>query len=286
MPGTLYVVATPIGNLEDASPRVLRVLRESAVVACEDTRRTALLLERFGVATPTVSCHRFNEKERLQELLHRLCLGEDVALVSDGGTPGVSDPGRLLVEAALAEGLAVSPIPGPSAAATLLSASGLPADRFVFEGFLPARPGERRRRLRELRGETRTVVAFEAPHRLLDTLRDLTAIFGDRRIVLGRELTKMHETLLSGSAAELAQALSPGPVRGEIALAIAGAREAAEPAPADEEQARRLRETWATALQASGGDRRDALRRAAKELQLGRAELWRLLHELGEDTGR
>lgn len=286
MPGTLFVVATPIGNLEDASPRVVRTLQQVAVVACEDTRRTAHLLERFGVGTPTVSCHRFNERERLDALLERLRRGDDVALVSDGGTPGVSDPGRLLVEAALAAGLRVSPVPGPSAPAALLSASGLAGDRFVFEGFLPARPGERRRRLRELRGESRTLVVFEAPHRLMDTLRDLEAIFGERRLVLGRELTKLHETVLRGTAAELSKALSPGPVRGEVALAIAGAEAAEGASPVDEEQAARLREAWATALQASGGDRRDALRRAAKELGLGRAALWRMLHELGEDTGR
>jgi 16S rRNA (cytidine1402-2'-O)-methyltransferase len=168
---------------------------------------------------------------------------------------------------------------------TLLSASGLPADRFVFEGFLPARPGERRRRLRALRSETRTVVLFEAPHRLLDTLHDLAAIFGERRLVLGRELTKMHETILGGCARELAQALGTTPVRGEITLAVAGA-EGAHVAGEDEAQASALREAWASALEASGGDRRDALRRAAKALGIGRAVLWRRLEELGEDTGR
>ena len=284
MPGTLYVVATPIGNLDDTSPRALRVLRQASLVACEDTRRTALLLERFGLTVPTVSCHRFNERERLHELLERMKAGDDVALVSDGGTPGVSDPGRLLVQAALDAGLPVSPVPGPSAVATLLSASGLPADRFVFEGFLPARPGERRRRLRALRAETRTLVLFEAPHRLLDTLHDLAAIFGERRIVLGRELTKVHETVLRGTARELAEKLG-GAVRGEITLAVAGAA-AAEAAGADEARAATLREAWAEALAAAGGDRRDALRRAAKALGMGRAVLWRQLEELGEDTGR
>jgi len=284
-PGTLYVVATPIGNLDDASPRALRVLGQASLVACEDTRRTAQLLERFALAVPTVSCHRFNERDRLQELLERLRAGHDVALVSDGGTPGVSDPGRLLVEAALDAGLPVSPVPGPSAVATLLSASGLPSDRFVFEGFLPARPGERRRRLRALRDETRTLVLFEAPHRLMDTLQDLAVIFGERRLVLGRELTKVHETVLRGSARELATSLAEGPVRGEITLAVAGADAAAD-AGEDEAQATAVREAWAAALVASGGDRRDALRRAAKVLGMGRAALWRRLDELGEDTGR
>jgi 16S rRNA (cytidine1402-2'-O)-methyltransferase len=284
-PGTLFVVATPIGNLDDASPRALRVLRQTSLVACEDTRRTAQLLERFGVAVPTVSCHKFNERERLVALLQRMKAGQDVALVSDGGTPGVSDPGRMLVEAALEAGLPVSPIPGPSAVATLLSASGLPADRFVFEGFLPARPGERRRHLRTLRAETRTLVLFEAPHRLLDTLQDLAAIFGDRRLVLGRELTKVHETVLRGTARQLAEGLASGPVRGELTLAIAGAQGAAAEGW-DEAETSALRQAWAAALQAAGGDRRDALRRAAKELRMGRAALWRRLDELGEDTGR
>lgn len=284
-PGTLFVVATPIGNLEDVSPRVLRVLGRVSLVACEDTRRTAQILERFGLTASTVSCHKFNERARLGELLDRVQAGEDVALVSDGGTPGVSDPGRHLVEAALDAGLPVSPIPGPSAVATLLSASGLPADRFVFEGFLPARPGERRRRLRALRTESRTLVLFEAPHRLLDTLQDLAAILGERRIVLGRELTKIHETVLRGSARELADMLAAGPVRGEITLAVEGAA-AAEAAAPDEADAAALRRAWAAALSASAGDRRDALRRAARELGMGRAELWRRLGELGEDTGR
>jgi 16S rRNA (cytidine1402-2'-O)-methyltransferase len=286
MSGTLYVVATPIGNLEDASPRVLRTLREVQAIACEDTRRTALLLERFGIDTPTVSCHRFNEAERIAPLLARLQAGESMALVSDGGTPGVSDPGRLLVEGALRHGIPVSPIPGPSALTALLSASGLPADRFVFEGFLPPRAGERRRRLRELRGETRTVVLYEAPHRILDTLVDLEAIVGDRRMVLGRELTKAHETLLRGDAASLRESLASAPVRGEIALVIAGAAgDAATTAP-DEAEAARLRQAWSEGLAASGGDRRDALRRAARALGLGRAELWRRLQELGENPGR
>ncbi|HEX5044970.1 MAG TPA: 16S rRNA (cytidine(1402)-2'-O)-methyltransferase [Candidatus Polarisedimenticolaceae bacterium] len=285
MPGTLFVVATPIGNLDDTSPRAQRLLGRVSLVACEDTRRTAQLLERFGATVPTVSCHKFNERERLIELLQRVRSGEDVALVSDGGTPGVSDPGRHLVEAALEAGLPVSPIPGPSAVAALLSVSGLPADRFVFEGFLPARPGERRRRLRALRAETRTLVLFEAPHRLLDTLRDLAAIVGERRIVLGRELTKVHETVLRGSARELAEALAAAPVRGEITLALAGADRGGGAAP-DEADAAALRRAWVAALSASGGDRRDALRRAARELGVGRAELWRRLEELGEDTGR
>lgn len=222
MPGTLFVVATPLGNLDDLSPRARRVLESVAAIACEDTRRTAKLLARFALTTPTVSCHRFNERARIEPLLRILRDGGDVALVSDGGTPGISDPGRLLIEAALEEEILVSPVPGPSAVAAILSACGLTADRFVFDGFLPHRPGARRSRLKELQGEPRTIVLFETPHRIRETLRDVDAIFGARRLVLGRELTKQHETLLRGTARQVAERLGEAPVRGEITLALSG----------------------------------------------------------------
>ncbi len=281
MPGTLFVVATPLGNLEDLSPRAERVLRSAALIACEDTRRTAKLLARFGIEARTVSCHRFNERARLEPVLKIVREGADVALVSDGGTPGVSDPGSLLVRAAREEGLRVSPVPGPSAVAALLSASGLPADRFVFDGFLPHRSGERRRRLAQLAGETRTVVVFEAPHRIRETLGDMAEALGDRRLVLGREMTKIHESFLEGSASEILSALGGGEVRGEIAVAFAGAPEGAGrrlPAAAE-----RLAETWREALEAAGGDRRAALKAASKRLGVGRDELARRLAEIGED---
>jgi 16S rRNA (cytidine1402-2'-O)-methyltransferase len=278
--GTLFVVATPLGNLDDLSPRALRTLRAVAAVACEDTRRTRRLLTRFGVKVATVSCHRFNERQRLEPVLRRLRTGEDIALVSDGGTPAVSDPGALLVRAALEEGLRVCPLPGPSAVATLLSASGLPADRYVFEGFLPHRAGERRRRLRELRDEARTAVLFETPHRLLEALRDIEEVLGPRRIVLGRELTKLHETILSGTASELAERLAGEPVRGEITLAVAGRGTAV---PAGDATARRIAACWRDTLRETGGDRRKALRVAARILGLRRAELQRRLAELGDD---
>ncbi|HKQ60954.1 MAG TPA: 16S rRNA (cytidine(1402)-2'-O)-methyltransferase, partial [Candidatus Polarisedimenticolaceae bacterium] len=207
MAGQLFVVATPLGNLDDLAPRALETLRRVDAIACEDTRRTAKLLARFALDKPLLSCHRFNEAQRLRPVLERLTRGESVALVSDGGTPGVSDPGALLVRAVLDAGIPVCPLPGPSAVTTLLSASGLPADRFIFEGFLPPRAGERRRRLRELREETRTLVLFEAPHRIEATLADLAAIFGERRLVLGRELTKRHESVLAGTARSVAARL-------------------------------------------------------------------------------
>ena len=278
--GTLFVIATPLGNLEDLSPRAVEGLSRVERIACEDTRRTAKLLARFQIHTPTLSCHRFNEQARLTPILGILAAGGDVALVSDGGTPGISDPGSLLVRETLAAGFEVRPIPGPSAAAALLSVSGLPADRYVFEGFLPHRAGARRRRLRELKAEMRPTVLYEAPHRIRDTLADLDSIVGRRPIVLGRELTKLHETLLRGSAAELLEALPEEP-RGEICMVLAGA-DGSE--IHSETGAESVRVAWRAALDASGGDRRAALRAAARELGMKRPELYRLLVELDEET--
>lgn len=255
-----------------------------AAIACEDTRRTARLLARFGIATPTLSCHKFNERSRLESVLGLLREGRDVALVSDGGTPGISDPGALLVRAARAAGFRVVPVPGPSAAIALLSASGVAADRFVFDGFLPHRSGERRRRLREIRDEARATVVFETPHRLREALDDMAEVLGERRIVLGRELTKLHETILEGTPSSVAAALGTAPIRGEIAIVIDAATDRAERArPAVEAGERRLIETWRRHLEGSGGDRRRALRDAARELGFDRPELQRRLAELGLD---
>jgi 16S rRNA (cytidine1402-2'-O)-methyltransferase len=279
--GTLYVVATPIGNLEDLSARALRVLRSVSRIACEDTRRTAKLLARHEVSTPTVSCHSFNERKRVASLLERLRRGEDLALVSDAGTPGISDPGAILVRAALDAGFRVAPVPGPSAVMALLSASGLAGDRFVFEGYLPARGAERRRRLAELRTESRTLVLFEAPHRIRRTLQDLADLLGERTVVLGRELTKLHETILRGSARQLLESLEKDPIRGEFTLAIEGApggEKARETSTAAEE----VRRVWREALREAEGDSRSALRLAARRLGLRRPALFRMLSELGE----
>jgi len=277
--GKLYIVATPLGNLDDVSSRALATLRSVDCIACEDTRRTAKLLARHDIATPTISCHRFNEMERLEPILRRLGAGEDVALVSDGGTPGISDPGALLIKTALEQQIAVVPIPGASAAATLLSCSGLPADRYVFEGFLPHRGGERRTRLRELRQETRTLVVFESPHRILGTLDDIKEIYGQRLLVLGRELTKRYETILRGTAAEIATRLGPAP-RGEFTIAMAGAT-GDELSSEPEEPSQRLLDGWRDALSEAGSDRRKALKLASRKLGLKRAELYRSLVELG-----
>lgn len=281
MPGKLLVVATPLGNLDDLTPRALGALRSAEIVLCEDTRRTAKLLARYGLSVPTLSHHRFNEKQRIESILGRLRAGQTVAMVSDSGTPGVADPGALLVRAALRDGITVSPLPGPSAVATLLSVSGLPADRYVFEGFLPSREGERRRRLRGLREEPRTLVFFEAPHRVVAALRDMEEILGPREVVLGRELTKQHEEILRGTPDEVASRLGRG-VRGEITLVVAGADPSGGEATVDA-AAERLLQCWRAALEAADGDRRSALRQTARTLGLKRAELYRRLAELGRD---
>jgi 16S rRNA (cytidine1402-2'-O)-methyltransferase len=274
----LLVVATPLGNLEDISPRALEALRTADLVACEDTRRTAKLLARHGIEVPTLSCHRFNETRRIESLLERVRSGARVALVSDGGTPGISDPGAQLVRAALEAGLPVRPLPGPSAPVALLSASGMPADRYVFDGFLPARAGERRRRLRELREERRTLLLFEAPHRIRAALSDIGEILGDREVVLGRELTKVHETILRGTAEEVRARLGTE-IKGEITLAVSGCR---GDAGATDARASEIVSTWRREIERAAGDRRAALRQAARALGLDRAELRRRLDELGE----
>jgi 16S rRNA (cytidine1402-2'-O)-methyltransferase len=275
--GRLLVIATPLGNLGDVSPRALEELRRASCIACEDTRRTQKLLARHEISAPLVSCHKFNERRRLPELIARLESGADVALVTDGGTPAVSDPCAAIVRAALAAGAAVVPVPGPSAVTAALSISGFACDRFVFDGFLPARATERRRRLRELVIEPRTLVVFEAPHRIVATLADVAEIFGERPLVAARELTKLHETVLRGTAREFARALGPTP-RGEFTLVFEGAGD--EPRASETSGTERLREAWRAALEATQGDRRLALRQASRALGLSRAELQRALDEI------
>ncbi len=223
--GTLWVVATPIGNLEDLSARARLVLAHVAAIAAEDTRHTRQLLMHCGIGTPLLALHGHNEAAQTPVLVARLQRGEDLALVSDAGTPLLSDPGYLLVRAARAAGLRVTPVPGPSALVAALSVAGLPCTRFVFEGFLPAAAGARRNRLRELAAETRTLVFYEAPHRLLETFDDLVAAFGAARpAALARELTKIHETVLTDSLAGLRARVQADADqrRGEIVLLVAG----------------------------------------------------------------
>jgi 16S rRNA (cytidine1402-2'-O)-methyltransferase len=279
MAGTLWVVATPLGNLDDLSPRGRAALAGAALIACEDTRRTAKLLARFDIHVPMLALHKFSERERLDAALLALRHGGDVALVSDGGTPGISDPGALLVTAAHAEGIRVSPVPGPSAVVALLTCSGFPGERFLFDGFLPHRAGERRTRLRALAREPRSWIVYEAPHRVLDSLSDMTEVLGDRPIVLGRELTKVHETIVRGTARTVRAALAEGEVRGEIAIAVEGYDPAAAPDLSDASDS--IADVWREAVALAAGDAREALRRAAKALGLKKPELRRRLVERG-----
>lgn len=220
--GILYIVATPIGNLEDITLRALRVLKEVDVVAAEDTRHTQILLSHYDIHTPLTSYHEHNEKTKSQQLVTRLARGQNVALVSDAGTPAISDPGFRLVVRAIRAGVRIIPVPGASALTAVLSASGLPTDRFVFEGFLPARKTQRRERLQTLRDETRTLIFYEAPHRLKDTLGDIRELLGNREAVLAREVSKIHEEFLRGPVSELVLALGSGDIRGEVTLIISG----------------------------------------------------------------
>ncbi|MEO7271831.1 MAG: 16S rRNA (cytidine(1402)-2'-O)-methyltransferase [Vicinamibacterales bacterium] len=219
MPGTLYVVATPIGNLEDVTLRALRILREVSVIAAEDTRRTARLLQQYSISTPTTSLHQHNEGLKTEHLLGRLAAGESIALVSDAGTPAVSDPGRNLVAAAHTAGIRVEPIPGPSAPLAALSASGLPAEPFCYVGFPPSKGNARKNWFASLADLTSTIVLFEAPHRLHRTLTDLLSSVGDRKTLIGRELTKAHEELtLLPLSEHLKSERAP---RGEYTLVVA-----------------------------------------------------------------
>ena len=219
MPGTLFVVATPIGNLEDMTHRAVRVLAEAGVIAAEDTRRTAILLRRYGISTPTTSFHEHNEREKLPRLVDRLHSGESVAIVSDAGTPGLSDPGYRLVRAALDRQIRVEAIPGPSAILSSLVVSGLPTHRFVFEGFAPPRAEARRAWLQTLAREARTSVFFEAPHRVRATLAAALEIIGDREVAVVRELSKIHEEVVRGPISSVLDRLSAP--RGEITIVLA-----------------------------------------------------------------
>jgi 16S rRNA (cytidine1402-2'-O)-methyltransferase len=260
-PGTLYVVATPLGNLEDVTLRGLRLLNEVALIACEDTRRTATLLRAHGIATPTTSYFEHNERWKGARILDELRAGRDVALVSDAGTPGISDPGYRLVRDARSEGLPVVPVPGPSAAIAALSVSGLPTDRFRFVGFLPAKAGARQRDLATLAGAGETLVFYESPVRILAALDDMRAAFGDREAFLFREATKMHEEYVLAPLSELrARLASRESVKGEIVLVVSGAGDApAETASVEDLFAR---------LTAEGLTRRDAVKEVARRLGL------------------
>lgn len=287
----LYLVATPIGNLGDITLRALEVLRAVDRIACEDTRQTQRLLNHFQIEKKTVSCHEHNEHERAAELIAAIKGGSAVALVSDAGTPGVSDPGSWLVREAIAAGVPVFPIPGANAAVSALIASGLPADEFAFLGFLPEKAGARRTRLEDLANvalradkksaTARTLIFYEAPHRLLNTLADLESVFGPQlRIAVARELTKIHEEFLRGTVAEVRRELAGRDrIRGEITLLIEAPAQAASQAGASDTA--RAHESIAgrvTRLQTESGiDEKEALKRLAREMGRSKSEVYREL---------
>jgi 16S rRNA (cytidine1402-2'-O)-methyltransferase len=267
MPGRLYVVATPIGNLEDITYRAVRILRDASEIACEDTRQTRKLLEHFGIQKPTVSYYEHNEAERTGELIERLRGGETIALVSDAGMPLVSDPGYRLVRAAVEAGIAVEPVPGPSAVLAALSASGLPTDAFHFGGFLPAKPGQRIHALEKLAEEQATLIFFEAPHRVVEALEAVEQVLGPRPVVVARELTKVHEEFLRGTPAEVrAQLEARDAIKGEITLLIGKATvPVVEDTPVTEA---------VEALVRGGTPRMDAIKQVARKRGLSKREVY------------
>ncbi|MDQ6664730.1 MAG: 16S rRNA (cytidine(1402)-2'-O)-methyltransferase [Acidobacteriota bacterium] len=272
MSGILYLVATPIGNLEDISFRAVRILREVAWIACEDTRHTAKLLHHYDIHTPTVSYHDHNEAERAKDLVGRLLGGSSGALVSDAGTPLISDPGYRVVRAAIDFGISVQPVPGASASLAALAASGLANNAFYFGGFLPAKPGQRFNALEALKREEVTLIFYEAPHRILDALTDIETALGPRPVVLARELTKMHEEFLRGTAAEIRSILSArGAVKGEMTLLISKAVEpVVDRTPLDQAVESCIR---------GGLTRMDAIKTVARQRGLSKREVYKTLEQ-------
>ena len=281
MPGTLFVVATPIGNLEDVTMRALRVLREVAVIAAEDTRRTARLLQHYSISTQTTSLHEHNERSRAPQLIERLRRGDSVALVSDAGTPIVSDPGTLLVAAAHEAGIRVEAVPGPSAAVAAVSVSGLPADQVLFVGFPPSKSSARKRWLSALQNEPRLLVFFEAPHRVRGSLLDILEILGDRQAVVARELTKAHEQLVFGPMSQCLERLTTE--KGEFTIVVSGASPedgSTRQLPAPEDLRRELGELTNIGV----SSRREALRGLAERYGVSTSRLYRYLEQGATDA--
>jgi 16S rRNA (cytidine1402-2'-O)-methyltransferase len=261
--GCLYIVGTPIGNLEDITLRAIRILKEVDVIACEDTRHTQKLLNHYNIEKKLVSYHEHNEMTRSPELLIQLEQGAKIALVSDAGMPLVSDPGYRLVTLCVRHKIPVVPVPGPSAMLAALSAAGLPNEEFVFVGFLPARGGERRRMLERLRIEERTIIFYEAPHRVAESIADLLDILGDRPACLAREVTKLYEEFLRGKLSQLAESLAERPARGEITLLVGPPEQSGVGGQVDSTQS--LSDRVEELIRQAKLDRKDALKLAAKE---------------------
>ncbi len=269
MTGILYIVATPIGNMEDITIRAVRILKEANLIAAEDTRHTRHLLDRYGIGTALTSYHDHNKEEKAPVLVSRMLDGEKIALVSDAGTPGISDPGYFLINLAVDRKIPVVPIPGATAAIAALSVSGLPTDSFAFEGFLPSKQTARLKRLRELADERRTLIFYEAPHKIVKTVEDMLSAFGDRRAVLTRELTKLHEEAIRGTLAEILGHLGHGMIKGEFTLIVHGA--SGEPLRQDIDTATYLKNL----MLHRSLSKKEAIAVAAEELGLPKKEVYR-----------
>ena len=268
--GTLYIVSTPIGNLEDITLRALNILRDVQIIAAEDTRHTQKILQRYNISTAQTSYHDHNKEEKAEILISRLKEGRDIALVSDAGTPGISDPGYYLINRAIEEGIKVTPVPGPTASIAALSISGLPTDAFVFEGFLPAKRMARQKKLRELSTERRTLILFEAPHRLASTLRDIAEVLGDRKIVLTRELTKIFEEVIRGRVSEVIAKIEGRSLKGEMTLLLEGAQKEVAAGEVPD-----LHEYLKMLIEEKGLSLKDAVSKASKDLDIPRKRVYK-----------
>lgn len=267
MKGTLYIVSTPIGNLEDITLRALRVLKEVDLVAAEDTRHSLKLLNHYGISKPMISYWREKEKVRSDEIMKRLCSGQSVALVSDAGTPGISDPGSILIKRAIEENIQVVSIPGPSACIAALSLSGLPTEQFTFIGFLPSKKIQRQKLLSDLSLEKRTLVFYEAPHRIIETLMDMEGMFAERNAALVKEITKIHEEVIRGGISEILSELKKTKIAGEYAIIVEGRKEDKKLVTSDV-----LLEI--SALMRKGFGRKEAVRKISEEYGLSKKELY------------
>lgn len=279
--GCLYVVATPIGNLEDITLRAIRILKEVALIAAEDTRHTKKLLNHFDIRTPLISYYKEKEAERSAQVIEHLKSGQDVALVSDAGTPGISDPGGILVQKARALGIRIVPVPGPSALAAALSVAGISGNSFLFLGFLPSRAAERKKLLASLAGEHHYLAFYEAPHRIVATLKDCLRALGDRKIFVARELTKLHEELISASISEVLTALADkDKVKGEFVVLIEGSEQEGQP------QAENLVDLLCWFRDHAGLSLRDAVQKVSKDLDLRRSEVYEEALKIWKDNER
>jgi 16S rRNA (cytidine1402-2'-O)-methyltransferase len=274
----LYLVATPIGNLQDVSFRAIEILKSVDLIACEDTRHSLKLLNHYGISKKLISYHEHNERERAAELVERLQKGESVAVISDAGTPGINDPGYVIVQVAVASGVQVVSIPGPVAYVNAVIVSGLPTDSIFFGGFLPSKKGERRKRLEDVKNVPATLAFYESPHRIAKSLADCVEVLGDRRAAVARELTKLHEEIVRGTLNELTERFSDASVKGEFVLVIDRAGD-----ETNSVHAVTLTERVAE-LEASGLDAKAALKRAAKEFGVSRSEAYRQLHGSGKSA--